>query len=91
MRQYRARKRAEETALLGRSLVEQADALARGERETAADAIARIAELETEVKHLKAELAKRTTSAAQYASVGQGLHDAGFNSRPFTPAPKTHR
>ena len=57
----------------------------------------RIAELEAEVKHLKAELAKRPTAAA-YAERMQTLHDeaaekwqsarAGFNSRPFTPAPK---
>jgi phage-related tail protein len=102
MRQYRARKKAEafasevlETAELGRSLVERADHLARTERQTAADAIARIAELETEVAHLKRQLAMRLTPipsqtvnaiAADSGPIGRGV--SGFNTRGFTPAPK---
>jgi uncharacterized small protein (DUF1192 family) len=45
----------------------------------------RIAELEDEVRHLKAELAKRVTSASQYAAPSIA---GGFNTRPFTPVPR---
>ena len=42
-------------------------------------ALARVAELEAEVKHLKAELAKRPNI---YAVANQ------YSTRPFTPVPK---
>jgi hypothetical protein len=59
----------------------------------------RIAELEAEIKHLKAELAKRETfdkagtrmTVNVPASIGPNVRDqiaGSFNSRPFTPAPK---
>jgi len=82
---------------MGHDLVMQADALARAERQTAADAMARITELEAEVKHLKAELAKRPTGGlfmpleveAEFKAIQDRMKRPGqFNSRPFTPAPK---
>lgn len=52
----------------------------------------RIAELETEVKHLKAELAKRTNPDLEgirsFYDVSMQRAAGSFNSRPFTPAPK---
>jgi hypothetical protein len=50
----------------------------------------RIVELEAEVKHLKAELAKRLIVAPGVSKVRIFDNEPGFNSRPFTPAPK-HR
>jgi len=47
----------------------------------------RIIELEAEVKHLKAELAKRLVVAPGVSKVSL---PGQFNSRPFSPAPK-HR
>jgi uncharacterized small protein (DUF1192 family) len=67
MREYRAKQK------LG-ALVDEVEAV-----NTMAEP--RIAELEEEVRHLKAELAKRVTSVSQYAA-------PGFNSRPFTPVPR---
>ena len=52
----------------------------------------RITELEAEVKHLKAELAKRQESMfgvrTEMPRTAQDFHHGSFNSRPFTPAPK---
>lgn len=98
MRAYRARKKAlgtetimgydatkaeqyivelEEGISMAKGLVTQADALARAER-------AKREELEAEVKHLKAELAKRGVGVVKTTiPIGER-----FNSRPFTPAPK---
>lgn len=47
------------------------------------NAEARIAELEAEVRHLEAELAKRPGPASHRVEAG-----SSFNSRPFTPVPK---
>ena len=44
---------------------------------------AKIETLEAEVKHLKAELAQRTPGRVRIFD-----NEPGFNSRPFTPAPK---
>jgi uncharacterized small protein (DUF1192 family) len=50
---------------------------------------ARILELEEEVRHLKAELAKRPPAALAYSSaVPMFQPEPGFNTRPFTPVPK---
>jgi hypothetical protein len=67
MRSYRAKRR-DDVAL----------ALHHGGSSYAAD---RIAELEEEVRHLKAELAKRPDQIAP----------PGFNTRPFTPVPKVRK
>jgi hypothetical protein len=52
----------------------------------------RIEELEAEVQHLKSELAKRAVVADKQVGIpAPGLArttTAGFNTRPFTPAPK---
>jgi len=86
MRAYRARKKSLDA--MKTTIMEGYDA---------GVAAKRIAELEAEVKHLKAELAKRDTPQARtitrngYAmrSVGPGaVVSDRFNSRPFTPAPK---
>jgi hypothetical protein len=81
----------EKAVQMAKDLVMQADALARAER-------AKREELEAEVKHLKAELAKRGLAIAQHEEAWTALQrekhglpaltHAGFNSRPFTPAPK---
>lgn len=48
---------------------------------------ARNLELEEEVRHLKAELAKR--AVPHYSSAPPFLQsEPGFNTRPFTPVPK---
>ena len=63
------------------------------------DAEDRIKTLKAEVKHLKEELAQRETfdkagtrmTVNVPASIGPNVRDqiaGGFNSRPFTPAPK---
>lgn len=67
MRDYRAARHPREDA------PEQADP-------TLARLRARILDLEEEVRHLKAELAKRPDQPR--------LSDPPFNSRPFSPAPK---
>ena len=52
----------------------------------------RIAELEEEVRHLKAELAKRLPEGdyviTRMSDVPDGADLHPFNSRPFTPVPK---
>ena len=44
----------------------------------------RIAELEAEVKHLKAELAKRPSAVEELVRLKQNQ----YSTRPFTPVPK---
>lgn len=48
---------------------------------------ARIAELEEEVRHLKAELAKRPQIVSASDHSGEP-HLRPYNTRPFTPVPK---
>lgn len=49
----------------------------------------RIAELEAEVLHLKAELAKRPTAGKYDPAALKTLYaEERFNTRPFTPVPK---
>jgi hypothetical protein len=76
----------EKANLMSRDVVAQADALARAER-------AKREELEDEVRHLKAELAKRAdaierlpqpVNRADAVAIARG----GFNTRPFTPVPR---
>jgi len=61
------------------------------------DAADRIAELEAEVRHLKAELAKRgldlvlDTTPMRVATPEQIARTDRFNSRPFTPVPKSRK
>jgi hypothetical protein len=55
------------------------------------EAQAKIAALEEEVRHLKAELAKRTTNALAGVGIDAAFvpdYDVRFNTRPFTPVPK---
>ena len=92
MREYRKRRK------MGQSIrdiiaTEQPPALERDEARRMASDYAtlandqrkRIAELEEEVRHLKAELAKRSSSL--YETVGRTTLER-FNTRPFTPVPK---
>ena len=69
MREYRARRKEDLRLVL--------DVIVPAGWEQAA---ARIAELEAEIKHLKAELAKRPPT------IMPGLHQ--YSTRPFTPVPK---
>ena len=55
---------------------------------TIGEAAGRIAELEEEVRHLKAELAAR--HAGQQTAAAIRDKDT-FNSRPFTPVPKVRK
>jgi len=50
----------------------------------------RVLELEEEVRHLKAELAKRPAETLVTVREGALLQwpEPGFNTRPFTPVPK---
>ena len=96
MRAYRARRKAV-TIGTASTMEELADLT----NPIMAKQAGRIAELEAEVKHLKAELAKRTSGPAvnpEYAERWAandwvGPKSGSFNSRPFTPSPKvkTHR
>ena len=106
MRAYRARRKAE-AAQIKQWTDESNAANEKALREVGADTHAdllvarvRITELEAEVKHLKAELAKRPVVEEPITMPnGDAGHqwrrapysEPGFNSRPFTPAPKTHR
>lgn len=74
MREYRARKRLPKPADLR--------GLAPG---IGGDPRNRIRELEEEVRHLKAELAKRSNPTTAYYDT---LKKRAFNTRPFTPVPK---
>ena len=93
MRAYRARRKAEadarETAAI--RLIDKT--VEHDQRPL----LKRIAELEAEVKHLKEELAKRPVVEEPITMPnGDAGHqwrrapysEPGFNSRPFTPAPK---
>jgi hypothetical protein len=84
MREYRAKRTAAErdatvrmVGLVGSSTSEGDVAVILGQSK-------RIAELEAEVKHLKAELAKRVTTF----EYGGGMIAGSFNTRPFTPVPR---
>lgn len=85
MRAYRARRRAEDVedvaALEAASTADWRNAkpLAQVEAEL------RVEELEEEVRHLKAELAKRSNPTTAYYDT---LKKRAFNTRPFTPVPK---
>jgi hypothetical protein len=94
MREYRARKR-------GHFIPIAADDDPRKPEiweERAFRALARVKDLEEEVRHLKAELAKRahepigrvTAVRNVIGPSGRGLMIEGerFNTRPFTPVPK---
>ena len=85
MRAYRARRKARVLGVAA-TMEELADIT---NTEMARQAI-RIAELEDEVRHLKAELAKRIGMSTITANAAPISHTEtrGFNSRPFTPAPK---
>ena len=72
MREYRARKRA------AHERYDEAKPLI-GALKT------RIGELEEEVRHLKAELAKRPNPTTAYYDT---LKKRAFNTQPFTPVPK---
>lgn len=72
MRDYRRRQRSEQIKNTTMPSAVVADLL------TAQD---RIRELEAEVRHLRAELAKRPAATDLRP----------FNSRPFTPVPKSHK
>jgi hypothetical protein len=82
MREYRARKAAAQFEATDRIYVATRDGL-----------LSRIRELEEEVRHLKAELAKRPVDVRQDPEWGH-LVDTDrqpterFNTRPFTPVPK---
>jgi hypothetical protein len=64
---------------MSKDVVAQADALARSER-------AKREELEAEVEHLKAELAKREPDL--YFTRPPAPAPGSFNTRPFTPVPR---
>lgn len=48
----------------------------------------RVTELEAEVRHLKAELAKRADHEARRDAETIAAYHDRFNTRPFTPVPK---
>jgi len=96
MREYRKRRK------MGQSIrdiiaTEQPPALERDEARRMASDYAtlandqrkRIAELEEEVRHLKTELAKRSPTITTPRELMPESIDARFNTRPFTPVPKT--
>ena len=74
MRTYRARKKAETEPIITSYVSDHIPC----QRE--------ISDLRAEVKHLKAELAKRPTEHGMFVTHTE--YAPGFNSRPFTPAPK---
>jgi uncharacterized small protein (DUF1192 family) len=76
MREYRARKR-----IADLPAAEAPDALQASVRSLIWHQ-ERIEELQEEVRHLKAELAKRPS---------QLVYSERFNTRPFTPVPKTKK
>lgn len=82
MREYRARQKAREGILIGDLIGTDADLDAANER---------IRELEEEIRHLKAELAKRPLRThTGHRDGNPGAASDRFNTRPFTPVPK-HR
>ena len=91
MRNYRAKIKSMSDAI--RTTTEAADRLDIAIESQAPGLLDRIAELEAEVKHLKAELAQRGTPTAfaeDWADPAMDVYNqlGSFNSRPFTPAPK---
>jgi hypothetical protein len=99
MREYRKRKRLTLDPYATPAMMRAAEAEQYHDnaiRETSANRAKRIAELEEEVRHLKAELAKRPTPPTYTTEITTGVTSREqaaqdrFNTRPFTPVPKKH-